>query len=59
MNFPGTMSGDNWTWRMAPDAADGALAERIRRMTRRYERLSGNRKDNHGVWNEKEIEHEL
>ena len=39
MNFPGTLSAANWTWRMAPGAADQALADRIYEITRRYGRL--------------------
>jgi 4-alpha-glucanotransferase len=31
LNRPGTTR-DNWRWRMAEDALDGALADRIRRM---------------------------
>lgn len=38
MNFPGTESGDNWTWRAPADFADPALAEKISRMTRLYGR---------------------
>ena len=39
MNFPGTLSAANWTWRMTPGAADQALADRIYEITRRYGRL--------------------
>lgn len=38
MNFPGTFSTDNWSWRMAADACTPELAARLRRMTRLYER---------------------
>ena len=38
MNSPGTASG-NWQWRMLPDAADGALARKLRRYTETYRRL--------------------
>lgn len=39
MNFPGTFTGDNWTWRAKPGSYDTALAEKIRRMTALYGRL--------------------
>ena len=39
MNFPGTLSGDNWTWRASPDFATEELKKRIFEMTRRYGRL--------------------
>ena len=38
MNFPGTMTNANWTWRAKAGFADGALAERIRKMTVLYGR---------------------
>lgn len=38
MNVPGTVSTRNWSWRLAPDALKPELAEKIRRMTRLYER---------------------
>ncbi len=37
-NIPGTAEG-NWRWRMLPGAANGALAERLRRCTETYRRL--------------------
>ena len=40
MNFPGTLSCANWTWRMAPGSTTDALAERILAMTRLYCRES-------------------
>lgn len=40
MNFPGTNSGDNWTWRAAPGFMTDALAERIRSLTGLYGRLA-------------------
>ena len=39
MNFPGTTSGANWTWRMAPGSLDGDLARRIRELAQLYGRL--------------------
>ena len=38
MNFPGTMSSDNWSWRAKPGFASDALAERIAALTVRYGR---------------------
>ncbi|MCL2270941.1 MAG: 4-alpha-glucanotransferase, partial [Treponema sp.] len=32
MNTPSTLGGSNWQWRMLPDAATPALAEKIRRL---------------------------
>lgn len=39
MNFPGTMSNANWTWRMAPGSCTSALAEKIYNLTALYGRL--------------------
>ena len=39
MNFPGTQSGENWTWRADPAFAQEALAERIFQLTETYGRL--------------------
>lgn len=38
MNTPGTLSTDNWSWRMEKDALTPELAARIARMCRLYER---------------------
>ncbi len=38
MNIPGTKE-NNWRWRMAPDAADRGLADRIRHLVTAYGRL--------------------
>ena len=38
MNTPGTLGG-NWTWRALPGEADPALAKRIREITRVFDRL--------------------
>ena len=43
MNFPGTLSDKNWTWRAGDDYLSDALAEKICRMTRLYGRM-GNQK---------------
>lgn len=40
MNYPGTLSMDNWTWRAEPGFASPALAKRIRKITRLYGRLT-------------------
>lgn len=39
MNFPGTMTNANWTWRMAPGSCTPALAEKIYNLTALYGRL--------------------
>ena len=39
MNFPGTRTDKNWTWRASPDFATDQLAERIRELTRTYGRI--------------------
>ena len=36
MNFPGTNTDGNWTWRAENGFADGALAEKIRKLTELY-----------------------
>ena len=38
MNFPGTQSDDNWTWRAGEDAFSPALAEKIKTLSRLYGR---------------------
>ena len=39
MNFPGTMTGANWTWRAADGYLQPELAKRIYRLTGLYGRL--------------------
>ena len=39
MNFPGTLSQANWTWRASSDFATAELAAKIREITRRYGRI--------------------
>ena len=39
MNFPGTLSDCNWTWRTKYGTINGVLAEKIRRLTKLYGRL--------------------
>ena len=39
MNFPGTLSSDNWSWRMMDGCLTPELAEKILRMTQLYDRL--------------------
>ena len=39
MNFPGTMTGANWTWRAWEGFTGNGLAQRIRHMTRLYGRI--------------------
>lgn len=38
MNFPGTLSGNNWTWRAKPGFITPELTERILKTTRKYKR---------------------
>jgi len=38
MNEPGRVNGQNWRWRMLPDALTPALCARIREMTECYGR---------------------
>jgi 4-alpha-glucanotransferase len=38
MNTPATLGGNNWRWRMMPEAASAALAEKIHRLTQLYGR---------------------
>ena len=40
MNFPGTLSDANWTWRAEKKAINSSLAKRIYNMTRLYGRLA-------------------
>ena len=40
MNFPGTLTDANWTWRVSADALTDALAEKIYRLTKLYGRLA-------------------
>lgn len=40
MNFPGTVSGDNWTWRMKDRSTSPELSAAIRRLTKLYGRLA-------------------
>ena len=44
MNFPGTMSAANWTWRAESGFASEKLADKIRAMTQLYGRLSAKNK---------------
>ena len=39
MNFPGTLSANNWTWRAREGFASAELARRIRTVTARYGRI--------------------
>ena len=39
MNHPGTLTTANWTWRANPGFADDALAQKIRTLTERYDRI--------------------
>jgi len=39
MNFPGTLSGNNWTWRVKPGFVTEELTKRILDITQRYGRV--------------------
>ncbi len=41
MNFPGTLSDSNWTWRLKDGIITDVLAEKLRAMTTLYDRLGG------------------
>ena len=41
MNFPGTLSDSNWTWRVKDGIINKALAERILNLTKLYGRYTG------------------
>ena len=45
MNFPGTMSNANWTWRMKDGIINRSLAKRIRRLAQLYDRLGDQKKN--------------
>ena len=40
MNFPGTQTGDNWTWRAEPGYISAKLAEKYHKLTALYGRLN-------------------
>lgn len=44
MNFPGTRTSDNWTWRAKQGYLSDALAQRIRKMTKLYGRMTNEEK---------------
>ena len=46
MNFPGTLSLANWTWRANADCMDPALAAKIRSLTTLSGRLGKQQKTN-------------
>ena len=39
MNYPGTLSSNNWTWRATEGFTAPALTEKILAFTRRYGRI--------------------
>ena len=41
MNFPGTLSDLNWTWRAKDDIINKSLADRVRKLTEIYGRING------------------
>ena len=48
MNFPGTQSGDNWTWRATKGYLTAALSKRIYRLTELYGRLGIKKEETNG-----------
>ena len=48
MNFPGTQSGANWTWRADKGYLNAALAKRIYRLTELYGRLEIEKEETNG-----------
>ena len=48
MNFPGTQSGDNWTWRAPKGFMTAALAKRIYRLAELYGRLEIEKEETNG-----------
>jgi 4-alpha-glucanotransferase len=48
MNFPGTQSGDNWTWRATRGYLNAALSKRIYRLTELYGRLEIEKEETNG-----------
>ena len=48
MNFPGTQSGDNWTWRATKGYLSAALSKRIYRLTELYGRLEIEKEETNG-----------
>ena len=49
MNFPGTQSGDNWTWRATKGYLSAALAKKIYRLTELYGRLEIKKEETNDV----------
>ncbi len=49
MNFPGTLSDSNWTWRVANGAINEELAEKLYALTRLYGRLIPEKKKTDAV----------
>ena len=46
MNFPGTMTDANWTWRAKEDILSDELVRRLRRLTELYDRLGDQKEKN-------------
>lgn len=46
MNFPGTMTDANWTWRAKEDILSDELVRRLRRLTELYDRLGDQKETN-------------
>ena len=39
MNEPGTLKPENWRWRLKPGQASFAVAQKILRLTRQFDRI--------------------
>ena len=48
MNFPGTQSSDNWTWRATKDYLSPALSKRIYRLSELYGRVKTEKEETNG-----------
>ncbi|MBR2421160.1 MAG: 4-alpha-glucanotransferase [Oscillospiraceae bacterium] len=59
MNFPGTQSGDNWTWRATKGYLNAALSKRIYRLTELYGRLEIEKEETNGKADHLPLEMEI
>ena len=59
MNFPGTQSGANWTWRADKGYLNAALAKRIYRLTELYGRLEIEKEETNGKADHLPLEMEI
>ena len=59
MNFPGTQSGANWTWRATKGYLSAALSKRIYRLTELYGRLEIKKEETNGKADHLPLEMEI